>query len=114
MWCPRCGYDTTYGHRAREYNRLDRHGCLFGEFTFQYLAGHGIGLGYFLALQPFALKHVHEVGVATEVELVGAVDANTSVFEQAGEHAVGDGCPNLALDVVADNGNAALQNRNCQ
>ena len=59
-----------------------------------------------LGLQALALEHVEEVRVAAEVELVGAVDADAAVAEEAGEDAVDDGGADLALDVVADDGDA--------
>ena len=70
------------------------------------LAGDGVGLGDLLALQPLALQHVVEVHVAAEVELVGAVDVDAAILEEGRQHAVGDGCAELALDVVADDGQA--------
>ena len=48
------------------------------------------------------LQHVHEVHVATHVELVGAVETHTAVLEQAGHHAVRDRGADLRLDVIAD------------
>ena len=56
----------------------------------------------FLLLEPVAVEHVEEVGVAAGVELVGAVDPHAAVGEQAGERAVGDRRADLGLDVVAD------------
>src|SRR6185436_1129690 len=61
-----------------------------------------------LGLQPLALEHVQEVGVAAEVQLVRAVDAHTAVHEQVREHAVRDRGPDLRLDVVADHRQALL------
>src|SRR5205807_623296 len=51
-----------------------------------------------------ALEHVIEVHVATEVELVRAVYLHAALPEETGQHAMGDGGPHLALDVVTDNG----------
>ena len=61
-----------------------------------------------LGLEALALEHVQEVGVAAEVQLVRAVDADAAVHEQAGQHAVGDRRADLALDVVADDREALL------
>ena len=72
------------------------------------LDGDGVGLGDLLGFEPLALQHVQEVGVAAEVELVGAVDAHAASAKQAGQHAVGDRRADLALDVVADDRQAAL------
>ncbi len=66
-------------------------------------AGHGAGLRDFLAFQAFALEHVQEIGVAAEVELVGAIDAYAAIDKQAGQNTVQDGGADLALDVVAEN-----------
>ena len=66
------------------------------------LAGHRLGLRDLLRLEPLALEHVHEVHVAAEVELVGLLDFDTAVFEEAGEVAVDDRGADLGLDVVAD------------
>ena len=70
--------------------------------------GHGVRLADLLGLEALALEHVQEVGVAAEVQLVGAVDPDAAVHEEAGQHAVGDGRADLALDVVADDRQAAL------
>ena len=50
--------------------------------------GDGVGLADLLGLEALALEHVQEVGVAAEVELVGAVEADAAIHEQAGQHAV--------------------------
>src|SRR5437867_5004461 len=52
--------------------------------------------------QPLPLQHVQEVGVAAEVELVGALELDAAITEQAGQHSVDDGRADLGLDVVAD------------
>ena len=75
--------------------------------------GDGVRLADLLALEALALEHVEEVGVAAEVELVGPVEADAAIHEEAGQHAVGDRRADLALDVVADDrealfGEAAL------
>ena len=66
------------------------------------LRGDGAGLRDLLRHQTLALQHVQEVGVATEVELVGPLELHSSVAEQAGQNAVDDRRPHLRLDVVAD------------
>ena len=48
-------------------------------------AGNSLGLGNLLGFQPLALQHVHEIGVAAEIELVAAVQAHAAVDEQAGQ-----------------------------
>ncbi len=70
--------------------------------------GDGAGLGNLLGFQAVAFEHVHEIGVAAKVELVGVVQFNAAVNEQAGQHAVQDGGAHLALDVVADDGQILL------
>ncbi len=64
--------------------------------------GDRVRLADLLRLEPLALQHVEEVGVAAEVQLVGAVDPDAAVHEQAGQHAMRDRGADLALDVVAD------------
>src|SRR5207253_3074355 len=49
-----------------------------------------------------ALQPVEEVGVAAEVELVGALERDAAVAEQARQHAVDDRGADLGLDVVPD------------
>ena len=71
-------------------------------------AGDGIGLGDLLALEAFAFEHVEEVGVAAEVELVGAVDLDAAVHEEGGELAVQDGRADLAFDVIAEDGQTGV------
>ncbi len=68
----------------------------------------GVGLRDLLRLQPLALEHVQEVGVAAEVQLVGPVEADAAIHEQAGQDAVADRRADLALDVVADDRQALL------
>ena len=70
--------------------------------------GDRVGLADLLGLETLALEHVQEVRVAAEVELIGAVEADTAVHEQAGQDAVGDRRADLALDVVADDRQAFL------
>src|SRR5690606_11613689 len=57
-----------------------------------------------LGLQPLALQHVEEIGIAAEVELVGVIEPHAAFAEQVGQHAMDYGGADLALDVVADNG----------
>ena len=66
------------------------------------VAGDRLRLRDLLRLEAAAFEHVLEVHVAADVQLVGAVQHETALFEQAGEHAVRDGGPELALDVVPD------------
>ena len=70
--------------------------------------GDRVGLADLLGLEALALEHVQEVGVAPEVELVGAVDAHAAVHEETCQHAVGDRRAHLALDVVPNHRQAAL------
>ena len=77
------------------------------------LAGDGLRLGDLLGLQPLALEHVQEIGVAAEIELIGAVERDAALAEQVGQHAVDDGGAHLALDVVADDRQAALVEALC-
>src|SRR5690606_6251062 len=56
------------------------------------------------AVQTAVVEHVEEVGIAAEIQLVGAGQAHTPVLKQAGKHTVYDGGTHLALDVVADDG----------
>ncbi len=69
----------------------------FGE-----LAGNGAGLRGLLRFQPVALQHVHEIGVAAEIELIGAVHPRAPLAEQAGERAVKDRGADLGFHVIAD------------
>ena len=78
------------------------------------MLGDRAGLGDFLGFQAFALEHVHEIGVAAEVQLVGVIQAHPAVDEQAGQDAVEDGGAHLALDIIADDGQPALGKRFCQ
>ena len=57
-----------------------------------------------LRLQATALEHVLEVHVAADIQLVGAVEDQSALLEESREHPVGDGRPELALDVVPDDG----------
>src|SRR3990170_5722791 len=67
-----------------------------------------VRLADLLRLQALALEHVQEVGVAAEVQLVGAVDLHPAVHEEARQHAVGDRGADLALDVVTNHRQAGL------
>src|SRR5216684_5607346 len=66
------------------------------------LRGHGASLRDLLRHQPIALQHVQEVGVATEVELVGALELDAAIAEEPCEDAMDDGRADLRLDVVTD------------
>ena len=65
--------------------------------------GDCTGLGYFLGFQAAALKHIHKVHIAADIKLVRAVKADTAVFKQAGHNTMGNSCPDLAFDIIADN-----------
>ena len=67
----------------------------------------GFGLRDLLRLEPLAFEHVEEVGVAAGVELIGAIDAHAPVGKEPRQRAMDDGRSNLALDVVADDRQAA-------
>ena len=69
---------------------------------------HGLRLGDALRFQAAAVQHVEEVRVAPRVELVGPLELHAPHVEQVCEHPVDDGGPELALDVVADDGKALL------
>ncbi len=66
------------------------------------LAGNCVGLADLLRLQALALQHVVKVGVAADVQLHGAFQAHAALAEEARQHAMHNGCPDLALDVVTD------------
>src|SRR6476646_7312332 len=61
-----------------------------------------------LRLQSLALEHVQEVSIATHVQLVGALEAHTTIGEQPRQLAVDDGCAHLRLDVIADDRQAMV------
>ena len=73
-----------------------------------HLAGHRAGLGNLFRHQPVALQHIQKVGVAAKVQLIGVVNLGAPIFHQPRQHPVHDGCAYLRLDVVADDGHAAL------
>ena len=77
------------------------------EWNFQ-LAGDGVGLGNFFGLEAFAFEHVHEIGVAAEIELVSAVEAHATFAEKIGEHTMGDGRADLGFDVITNDGQTAF------
>ncbi len=79
----------------------------FGHLVVQ-LGGDGAGLGDLLGHEALSLQHVQEVGVAAEVELVGALQSDPALHEQAGEDSVQDGGTHLGLDVVAHDGQVPL------
>src|SRR5919112_2111349 len=72
------------------------------------LARHGARLRDLLRLEALALEHILEVGVAAEVELIGAVEPHAALAEEIGEHAMDDRRADLALDVVADDREVAV------
>ena len=45
------------------------------------IGGDGLGLGDLLGLEAVALEHVLEVHIAADVELQGALEANTAVLK---------------------------------
>ena len=67
---------------------------------------HRFGLGRLLAAQTLTVQHVHKVGVAAGVQLIGALHIDAARAKQAGQHAVDDGGADLSLDVVTDDGDA--------
>ena len=71
-------------------------------------AGDGAGLGDLLGFQAFAFQHVDEIRVAAEVQLIGVIQVYAAVDEQAGQHTVQDGGAHLALDIIADDRQAAF------
>src|SRR6476646_9401440 len=70
--------------------------------------GDRVGLGDLLRVEPLALEHVVEVHVAADVELAGPLQPHAAVMEEAGELAMDDRRPDLALDVVADDRQTGL------
>jgi hypothetical protein len=72
------------------------------------LRANGVRLGDLLGHQAVALEHVVEVGVATEVQLAGAVQPHAAVHEEARQHAMHDGGADLGFHVVADDRQAAI------
>ena len=63
-------------------------------------AGDSHGLAYPLRLQPVLDRHVEEVGVAPDVQLVRGVDVDAPLVEELCHGPVEYGSPNLAFDVV--------------
>ena len=61
-----------------------------------------------LDLEPLALEHVHEVRIAAEVELEGAVELDAALAVERRQHPVRDRRAHLRLDVVADDREAGL------
>src|SRR5439155_25845723 len=72
------------------------------------LADDSVGFGDFFRFQPFALEHVHEIGVAAKIQLVGAIQAHAPLAKEIGQYAMGDGGAHLRFDVVADDGQPAV------
>ena len=63
---------------------------------------HCLGFGYFLRLQPLALEHVHEIGVAAEIELISAIKPHAAFAKQIRQHPMRDRGTHLRLDVVTN------------
>src|SRR5205823_14041473 len=53
-------------------------------------ARHGVRLADLLRLETLTLEHIEEVGVAAEVQLIGAIEAHAAVHEQSGEDTMRD------------------------
>ena len=70
--------------------------------------GDRVRLRDLLRLEPLALEHVQEVGVAADVQLHRLVEVDAALAEERGEDAVGDRGADLRLDVVADDRHARL------
>ena len=68
----------------------------------------GLRLGDFLAVQPLSFQHVQEIGVAAEIELIGAVDATPRSSNIRTSTRCVMVASDLALDVIADDRNASL------
>jgi len=64
---------------------------------------HGFGLGFFFGLQPAAVQHVEEVGIAAGIQLVGLLQFDAPSLEKMGHDPVDHGGAHLRFDVVADN-----------
>src|SRR3954447_682996 len=71
------------------------------------LAEYGLCLGNFLRFQALAFKHVLEVGVSAEVELIRAIEPNAAFAKEIDQHAMQDGCADLAFYIVANQGKPA-------
>ena len=69
---------------------------------------HAVGLGDFFRDEPLPLQHVEEIGVTAEVQLIGPLQLDAAILEQPGQDTMHDGRADLRLDVVADDGDAAL------
>ena len=52
-----------------------------------------------------SVEHIEKIGVAAGIELVGSFQLDTTLLEQVGQDAGGNGSPNLRLDVITDNRN---------
>ena len=74
----------------------------------QPLGGNGLNgfrFGFFLRGQAMSVEHIEKISVASGIELVGPFQLDTTLLEQVGQDAVGNGRPNLGLDVITDNRN---------
>src|SRR5699024_3062004 len=58
--------------------------------------------------QALAFQHVLKVHVAANIELVGAVYGDTAGLKECRQGTVGDGCTNLGVDVVSNNGYSGI------
>src|SRR5436190_9670951 len=72
------------------------------------LAGDTGCFGNLLGLQSTPLQHIQKIGVATDIELAGALQPHPPVAEQTRQDAVDDRGADLTLDVIADDGQAVL------
>src|SRR5438128_3886400 len=68
---------------------------------------HRLGLRAPLGAGARVVQHVEEVRVAAGVQLVRPVEHDAAIVEQLGQHAMNDGRPELRLDVVTHDRDAA-------
>jgi len=69
---------------------------------------HRLGLGYLFGRQTVTVQHIEKVGVAAGIELVGALQLDPAFRKQVSQYAVGNGCPQLGFNIIADKGQAGL------
>ena len=67
------------------------------------LGSDSIGFGYLLGLKALPLQHVHKIGVATKVELIGSLKLDATVSEQSGKHPMGNSGTHLGFDIIPNN-----------
>jgi len=112
---------NIHGHIAEEFafhpNKTDfivflpRHiitGANMDIVVDQPLGGNGLNgfrFGFFLRGQAMSVEHIEKISVAAGIELVSPFQLDTTLLEQVGQYAVGNGRPNLRLDVITDNRN---------